>query len=112
MPTSASKLEAIKDGRDKMLLSMALHAARVKTRSREARHKKERQRSYRKVRYKRFKGRRDDFMDEDMRQAEITRRAKSLQWTAKWLKAQDRANAEEGNPRSDDDSENKEDSQS
>jgi hypothetical protein len=51
-------------------------------------------------------------MDEDMRQAEITRRAKSLQWTAKWLKAQDRANAEEGNPRSDDDSENKEDSQS
>ena len=49
-------------------------------------------------------------MDANMRQAEITRREKKLRWAAKWLKAQDRANAEEGNPRSDDGAENEEDS--
>ena len=115
MPTDAfiaSKREARKDRRHKMLLNMAIHTAKAKNKSREARHKKERQMTYRKHRYNNFNWRRDGAMEKDHRREERTRRVKSRRMTEQWLKAQDRANAEEGNPRSGDDLEDEEDSSS
>jgi len=89
----------INDRRDQMVLTMVVDAARVKAKSREARHKKERQMAYRGVRYLRFNGRRADAMEEEAYEARRARRAKSIQRIAEWLEAQARANAEEGRPR-------------
>ena len=102
MSPSASRLLEISDRRDQMVLTMAVDAARVKAKSREARHKKERQVVYRGVRYQRFNGRREDVMQEEVREAKRARRAKSIQRMTMWLEAQDHANAEEGSPRTDD----------
>ena len=109
MPLSASRLLEISDRRDKMVLTMAVDAAGVKAKFREARHKKAREIAYRGVRYQRFNGRRKDVMEEEeVRKAKCARHSKSLQRMVKWLEAQDRANAEEGSPRADDDGEDQE----
>ena len=103
MSPSATRLLEISDRRDQMVLTMTVDAARVKTKSREARHKKERQVTYRRVRYQRFKGRRGDAMEDEVREAVRARRAKSLQRMMMWLESQARANAEEGGPRMEED---------
>ena len=103
MSPSATRLLEISDRRDQMVLTMTVDAARVKTKSREARHKKERQATYRRVRYQRFKGRRGDAMEDEMREAARARRAKSLQRMMTWLESQAKANAEEGGPRMEED---------
>jgi len=99
MSPSASRLSEISDRRDQMMLTMAVHAARVKAKSREAFRKKKRQVEYRGVRYQRINGRRDDAIEEEASDARRARRAKSIQKMAEWLEAQGRANAEEGRPR-------------
>ena len=99
MSPSASRLLEISDRRDQMVLTMVVDAARVKAKSREAFRKKKRQVEYRSVRYRRFNGRRDDAMEEEVHEARRARRAKSIRRMAEWLEAQGRANAEEGSPR-------------
>jgi len=103
MSPSATRLLEISDRRDQMVLTMAVDAALVKTKSRESRHKKERQVAYRRVRYQRFKGRRGDAMEGEVREVVRARRAKSLQRMVMWLELQERANAEEGGPRMEED---------
>ena len=103
MSPSATRLLEISDRRDQMVLTMAVDAARVKSKSREARHKKERQVAYRRVRYQRFKGRRRDAMEGDVREAARVRRAKSRQRMVRGLELQDRANAKEGGLRVEED---------
>jgi len=103
MSPSATRLLEISDRRDQMVLTMTVDAARVKTKSREARRKKERQVAYRRVRYQRFKGRRGDAMEDEVREAVRARRAKSLQRMMMRLELQARANAEEGGPRMEED---------
>jgi hypothetical protein len=87
------------DLRDRMILGMAHDAARVKSKAREARHKRVRQSGYCKVRYQRFQGRRDEAMEEETREAYRARVRRSIQTMAGWLESQARANAEEGRPR-------------
>ena len=99
MSPSASRLLEISNRRDQMVLTMAVDAALVQAKSREAFRKKKRQVEYRGVRYQRFNGRRDDAMEAEAYDARRARRAKSIQRMAEWLEAQDRANAEEGTPR-------------
>jgi len=82
-----------------MVLSMAKDAARVKEKSRGARHTKIRQVGYRSVRYQRFQGRRGKAMEEEVRAGVRARRARSIQVMAQWLESQARAYAEEGTPR-------------
>ena len=65
---------------------------------------------YRKHRYKNFNWRRVGAMENDHRREERIRRVKSRRMTEQWLKAQDRANAEEGTPRSGDDLEDEDSS--
>jgi hypothetical protein len=89
----------ISDRRDQMMLTMAVHAACVKAKSREAFRKKKRLVEYRGVRYQRFNGRRDDAIERKASDARRAHRAKSIQKMAEWLEAQGRANAEEGRPR-------------
>jgi len=91
MPPSASSLLELRDRRDHMVLTMAIDAARIKTRSREARHKKARQAGYRRVRYQRFQGRRGDAMEEEVREAVRESRKKSIKIMEKWLEAQGRS---------------------
>ena len=115
MPTDAflaSKRDAKKDRHHKMLLDMAIHTAKAKNKSREARHKKERQVTYRKHRYKNFNWRRVGAMEKDHRREEHIRRVKSRRMTEQWLKGQARVNAEEGTPRSGDDLGDEEDDSS
>lgn len=87
------------DRRDRMILGMAHDAARVKSKAREARHKRVRQSGYRQVRYQRFQGRRDEAMEEETREAYRARMTRSIQAMARWLESQALANAEEGRPR-------------
>jgi len=103
MSPSATRLLEISDRRDQMVLTMTVDAARAKTKSREARHKKERQVAYRRVRYQRFKGRRGDAMEGEVREVVRARQAKSLHRMLMWLETQARANAEEGGPRVEED---------
>ena len=99
MPVSASRLLEISERRDKMLLNMAVHSARAKAKSREVLHKNKRQMGYRKVRYKKFKGRRDDIIAVEVLEHKRRQRVKM----SGWLEAQGLVNAEEGYPRVDDD---------
>jgi len=99
MSPSASRLLEISDGRDQMVLTMVVDAARVKAKSREASRKKKRQVEYRGVRYQRVNGRRDDAIEAEVSDARRARRAKSIQRMAEWLEAQGSANAEESSPR-------------
>ena len=78
---------------------MAKDASRIKTKAREARHKRTRQVGYRAVRYQRFQGRRGEVLEEEARERVRARRARSIQLMATWLEAQALANAEEGTPR-------------
>ena len=109
MSPSATRLLEISDRRDQMVLTMAVDAARVKSKSREAHHKKEQQVAYRRVRYQRFKGRRVDAKEGEVREAARVRRAKYLQRMLRWLELQGRANAKEGGPRVEEDDEGLED---
>jgi len=99
MPPSASRLLELSDRRDQLVLSMVIDAARVKTKAGEAKRKQARQIGYRSVRYQRFKGRRGDAMEDEVRQAIRARRAKSIQIMAEWLEAQALSIALEGTPR-------------
>ena len=105
MPVSASRLLEISEKRDKMHLGMAAHAAKVKAKSRKVDHENKQQMGYRKVLYKKFNGRRDKIMAVELLEEKRSRRTKM----AGWLKAQGRANAEEGSPRMDDDDDDEED---
>ena len=105
MPVSAARLSEISDKRDKMLLGMATHAAKVKAKSIKVHHENKQQMGHRKVRYKKFNGRRDEIMAVELLEQKRSRRMKM----AGWLKAQGRANAEEGGPRMDDDDDDEED---
>jgi hypothetical protein len=82
-----------------MILGMAQDAARVKSKTREARRKRVRQTGYRAVRYQRFQGRREEALEEETRGAYRARLAMSIQTMVSWLDSQARANAEEGWPR-------------
>jgi len=95
MPVSASRQLAMSDRRVQMIPTMAIDAARTKSKSREARHKVARQVGYRHVRYQRFKGRPGDAMEEDARVAIRERRQKSIRFMEGWLEAQDLVNSEE-----------------
>ena len=99
MPPSASRLLELSDRRDQLVLSMVIDLARVKTKAVEAKRKQARQVGYRSVRYQRFKGRRGDAMEDEVRQAIRARRTKSIQIMAEWLEAQALSNALEGTPR-------------
>jgi hypothetical protein len=78
---------------------MAQDATRVKSKAREERNKFARQKEYRRVRFHRFKGRREDFMEEETRLAYRGRLGRSIQTMAVWLEAQARVNSEEGTSR-------------
>jgi hypothetical protein len=67
---------------------MAKDVARVKEKSREARHKKIRQVGYWSVKYKRFQGRRGEVLDEEVQAEERERRARSIRLMAPWLEDQ------------------------
>ena len=99
MSSSALRLQISKDRRDTLLLVMASDASRVKIKAREALHKKTRQTGYRQVRYQRFKGRREDALEDEIRERRRLRRIKSIQAMEAWLSAQAQANSEEGSPR-------------
>jgi len=99
MPPSASRLLELSDRRDQLALSMVIDAARVKTKIGEAKRRKARQVGYRSVRYQRFKGRRGDALEEEVRHVVRVRRAKSIQIMADWLEAQAISDALEGTPR-------------
>ena len=96
---SSSALQISKDRRDTLLLVMASHASRVKVKARKALHKKIWQTGHRQVRYQRFKGRREDVLEDEIRERRRLRRIKSIQNMKAWLSAQSRVNAEEGNLR-------------
>mmetsp|Transcript_52681 Transcript_52681/g.120197 ORF Transcript_52681/g.120197 Transcript_52681/m.120197 type:complete len:133 (+) Transcript_52681:111-509(+) len=100
MSPSGSRRMEQQDRRDGMILDMAQHAARVKVKAREARHKKLRQSGYRRVRYQRFRGRREDAMEEETQEAYRARLRRSLTFMASWLDAQAVVNLQEGQPRS------------
>jgi hypothetical protein len=95
MSTVADRQFALSDRRDRMILSMATHAARVKTKAREAKQQAVRQVGYRTERYQQFKGRRTSVLQEDV-QARRNRRSQAMRG---WLEAQALVNAEEGTPR-------------
>jgi hypothetical protein len=97
--SKASRLLAAKDRRDRMVLRMAQDATRVKSKAREERNKFARQKEYRRVRFHRFKGRREDVMEEETRSAYRGRLGRSIQTMAVWLEAQARVNSEEGTSR-------------
>ena len=78
---------------------MASDAARVKQKARESRRENIRQVGYRGVRYRRFQGRRDEVLEEEIREQRRARRAKSIRVMQAWLAGQAQANAEEGTPR-------------
>ena len=78
---------------------MASDASRVKVKAREALHKKIRQTGYRRARYQRFKGRREDVLEDEIRERGHLRRVKSIQKMEAWLSAQAQVNSEEGSPR-------------
>ena len=99
MSSSAIRLQISKDRRDAFLLAMASDASRIKTKAREALHKRTRQTGYRQVRYQRFKGRREDVLEDEIRERRRLRRIKSIQNMKAWLSAQVQANSEEGSPR-------------
>ena len=99
MSSSALRLQLSKDRRDAFLLAMASDASRIKTKAREALHKRTRQTGYRQVRYQRFKGRREDVLEDEIRERRRLRRVKSIQTMEAWLSAQAQANSEEGSPR-------------
>jgi len=99
MPSSASRLLELSDRRDQLALSMVIDAARVKKKLGEAKRKQARQVGYRGVRYQRFKGRRGEAMEDEMRQEIRARRTRSIQVMAEWLEAQAISNALEGTPR-------------
>jgi hypothetical protein len=82
-----------------MILRMAQDAARAKNKAREVRNKFARQKEYRRVRFHRFKGRREDFMEDETRFAYRGRLERSIQTMAAWLEAQARANSKEGKSR-------------
>ena len=86
MSRSASRLLEISDRCNQMVLTMAVDAARVKAKSRKARLKKEKQVAYRGVRYQRFNGRREDVMQEEVREAKRARavRSQSSGWRCGW----------------------------
>jgi len=88
MVSSASEVLGVQDRRDQMVLSMAKDVARVKEKSREARHKKIRQVGYWSVKYKRFQGRRGEVLDEEVQAEERERRARSIRLMAPWLEDQ------------------------
>ena len=94
MAISASRV-VFQDRRDQMLQTMAVDTARAKSKSREARHQAVKQAGHRRVSYKRFKGRRGDAMEEEMRKALRERRKKPILFMQGWLEAQLQANAEE-----------------
>ena len=96
MSLPVPQVQAVRDRRDQMMLSMAKDASRTKTKAREARHKGTRQVGYRAVRYQRFQGRRGEVMEEEARKCIRARRARSIQLMATWLEAQALTNAEEG----------------
>ena len=79
---------ALKDRRDQMILTMAIDAAHTKSKFCEARHKVARQVGYRRVRYQRFKSRRGDAMEEEVREVLRERRKKSIRFMGEWLEAQ------------------------
>ena len=99
MSSPALSPQTSKDRRDILLLGMARDASRVKVKAKEALHKKIRQTGYRRVRYQRFKGRREDVLDDEIRERRRLRRVKSIQFMDAWLSAQAQANSEEGRPR-------------
>ena len=99
MSSPAPSLQISKDRRDILLLGMARDASRVKVKAKEALHKKIRQTGYRRVRYQLFKGRREDVLDDEIRERRRLRRVKSIQFMEAWLSAQTQANSEEGSPR-------------
>jgi hypothetical protein len=99
MSSAAARQFESRDRRDTMILAMTSDAARFKVKAREAKHKKTRQVGYRAVRYKRFKGRRHEIMEDETREALRARRAKRCQAMIVWLEAQALVNAQEGEPR-------------
>ena len=99
MSSSALRLQISKDRRDTLLLVMASDASRVKIKAREALRTKIRQTGYRQVRYQRFKGCREDVLEDEIRERRRLRRIKSIQAMETWLSAQAQANSEEGSPR-------------
>ena len=68
MAISSSRVVA-QDCRDQMLLTMAVDTARAKSKSRDVRLKVAKQVEGRGVRYQKFKGRRGDAMEEELREA-------------------------------------------
>ena len=99
MSSAAARQFESRDRRDTMILAMTSDAARFKVKAREAKHKKTRQVGYRTIRYKRFKGRRHEIMEDKTREALKARRAKRCQAMIVWLEAQALVNAQEGEPR-------------
>ena len=99
MSSAAARQFESRDRRNTMILAMTSDAARFKVKAREAKHKKTRQVGYRAVRYKRFKGRRHEIMQDETREALKARRAKRCQAMIIWLEAQALVNAQEGEPR-------------
>ena len=79
MSASASRMLALKDRRDQMILTMAIEAAHTKSKFCEARHKVARQVGYRRVRYQWCKSRRGDAMEE-VREVLRERRKKSIRF--------------------------------
>jgi len=96
MAPSVSQVQAARDRRDQMMLTMAKDASRIKTKAREARHKGTRQVGYRAVRYQRFQGRRGEVLEKESRERVRIFRARSIRLMATWLEAQAPVNAEEG----------------
>ena len=74
---------------------MATHAAREKTKAREAKQQAVCQVGHRTERYQQFKGWRTSVLQEDVQ----TRRNRRFQAMRGWLEAQALVNAEEGTPR-------------
>ena len=91
MSSVADRQFALSDRRDRMILSMANHAARVKTKAREAKQQAVRQVGHRAERYQQFKGRRTSVLQEDVK----ARRYRGSQAMGRWLEAQALVNAEE-----------------
>mmetsp|Transcript_37203 Transcript_37203/g.88107 ORF Transcript_37203/g.88107 Transcript_37203/m.88107 type:complete len:151 (+) Transcript_37203:113-565(+) len=82
-----------------MILGMAENAVRVKVKAKEARRKKILQTGSRRVRYLHFKGRREEAMEEETRDAYRARLSRLIAVMSTWLEAQAEVNAMEGKPR-------------
>jgi hypothetical protein len=66
MVSAAARQFALSERRDKMILAMATHVARVKVKLRDAKHEAVRQVGHRTERYQQFKGRRSTVLQEDL----------------------------------------------